>query len=295
MGDRSKGPVILLVILLIVAAAAAFLGFIALQKEKEINATLTEENKELEVKKRSAEKQAADLKKQIEGLNQEIGQQKAKLQDYENKISEINNELVSEREAKESALSEVASIREASESARKDKAALETQLRSAQEELNSIRNQLTSLEGIKQELEQRLSSKPKEAEVKVPAKSAPKPEGDGAASNSRSHKVEEVKPGEVQLEKIVVAPNPQEEAPVVSSTVPLEGKVLVVNREYDFIVINLGQKDGVNLGDTFEVLRKDKSLGQAKVEEVRDTMSVATPGTKDMIKQIKEDDRVVRR
>ena len=281
MGDRSKGPVILLVILLIVAAAAAFLGFIALQKEKEINATLTEENRELEVKKRSAEKQAADLKKQIEGLNQEIGQQKAKLQDYENKISEINNELTSEKEAKESALSEVASIREASESARKDKAALETQLRSAQEELNGIRDQLTSLEGIKQELEQKLGPKPKEPEVKVPAKSAPKPE--------------EAHPGEVQLEKIVVAPNPQEEVPVVSPAVPLEGKVLVVNREYDFIVINLGQKDGVNLGDAFEVLRKDKSLGQAKVEEVRDTMSVATPGTKDMIKQIKEDDRVVRR
>jgi len=281
MGDRSKGPVILLVILLVIAAAAAFLGFIALQKEKEINATLTEENKELEVKKRSVEKQAADLKKQIEVLNQEIGQQKAKLQDYENKISEINNELTSEKEAKESALSEVASIKEASESAGKDKAALEIQLRSAQEELNGIRDQLISLEGIKQELEQKLGQKPKEPEVKVPAKSAPK--------------AEEAKPGEVQLEKIVVAPNPQEEAPVVSPAVPLEGKVLVVNREYDFIVINLGQKDGVNLGDTFEVLRKDKSLGQAKVEEVRDTMSVATPGTKDMIKQIKEDDRVVRR
>ena len=281
MGDRSKGPVILLVILLVIAAAAAFLGFIALQKEKEINTTLTEENKELEVKKRSAEKQAADLKKQIEGLNQEIGQQKAKLQDYENKISEINNELTSEKEAKESALSEVASIREASESARKDKAALETQLRSAQEELNGIRDQLTSLEGIKQELEQKLGPKPKEPEVKVPAKSAPMPE--------------EAHPGEVQLEKIVVAPNPQEEVPVVSPAVPLEGKVLVVNREYDFIVINLGQKDGVNLGDTFEVLRKDKSLGQDKVEEVRDTMSVATPGNKDMIKQIKEDDLVLRK
>ena len=261
MGDRAKGPFILLVILLVIAAAAAFLGFIALQKEKEINVTLTEENKELEVKKRSAEKQAADLKKQVEGLNQEIGQQKAKLQDYENKISEINNELGSEREAKESALSEVSRITAASESVRKDKSALETQLKAAQEELNNIRGQLAAIETV---------SKP-----------APK--------------VEEVKPQEVQLEKIIVAPKPQEEAPVVSSAVPLEGKVLVVNREYDFIVINLGQKDGVNLGDVFEVLRKDKSLGQAKVEEVRDTMSVATPGTKDMIKQIKEDDKVTRK
>ena len=158
-------------------------------------------------------------------------------------------------------MSEVSRITAASESVRKDKSALETQLKAAQEELNNIRGQLAAIETV---------SKP-----------APK--------------VEEAKPQEVQLEKIIVAPKPQEEAPVVSSAVPLEGKVLVVNREYDFIVINLGQKDGVNLGDVFEVMRKDKSLGQAKVEEVRDTMSVATPGTKDMIKQIKEDDRVVRR
>lgn len=281
MGDRAKGPFILLVILLVIAAAAAFLGFIALQKEKEINVTLTEENKELEVKKRSAEKQAADLKKQVEGLNQEIGQQKAKLQDYENKISEINNELGSEREAKESALAEVSIIRESSESIKRDKSSLETQLKAAQEELNNIHSQLAAIEGLKKELEQKLDQKPKDAEVKVSAKSA--------------LKAEEAKPEEVQLEKIVVAPKPQEEAPVVSSAVPLEGKVLVVNREYDFIVINLGQKDGVNLGDLFDVLRKDKSLGQAKVEEVRDTMSVATPGTKDMIKQIKEDDKVARK
>lgn len=264
MSDRAKGPFILLVILLVIAAAAAFLGFIALQKEKEINTTLTEENKELEVKKRSAEKQASDLKEQVEGLNQEIGQQKAKIQDYENKISEINNELSSERGAKENALSEVSRIREASESVRKDKSALEIQLKAAQEELNNIRGQLAAI---------------------------PKPDV----------KVEKTKAQEVQLEKIVVAPKaPQADtvvsAPVAASvTAPLEGKVLVVNREYDFIVINLGQKDGVNLGDAFDVLRKDKSLGQAKVEEVRDTMSVATPGTKDMIKQIKEDDRVTRK
>lgn len=281
MSDKSKGPVILLVVLLVAAAAAAFLGFIALQKEKEINATLTEENKDLEVKKRSAEKQAADLKKQVEGLNQEIGQQKAKIQDYEKKISEINDELTSERQAKESALSEAASIREASESARKDKVALEQQLRSAQEELNSIRNQLTSLEEIKKELEQRLEPKAKGAESK--------------AVVEPDVKSGEVKAKEVQLEKIVVAPNTQEPPAALSASAPLEGKVLVVNREYDFIVINLGQKDGVNLGDTFDVLRKDKSLGEAKVEEVRDTMSVATPGTKDMIKQIKEDDKVARK
>ena len=57
--------------------------------------------------------------------------------------------------------------------------------------------------------------------------------------------------------------------------------------------MNLGQKENVGIGQTIELFRKDKKLGQAKVEEVRDTISVDTPVTKDMIKQIKEDDRAV--
>ena len=69
----------------------------------------------------------------------------------------------------------------------------------------------------------------------------------------------------------------------------------LLSPHYPVVFLDLLNHIGVNLGDAFEVLRKDKSLGQAKVEEVRDTMSVATPGTKDMIKQIKEDDLVLRK
>jgi len=52
-----------------------------------------------------------------------------------------------------------------------------------------------------------------------------------------------------------------------------EGKVLVVNKEFSFLVINLGSKDGVKEGDEFEVYHNDTNLGVTKVEKVHDYMS----------------------
>ena len=286
MAERAKGPVILLVILLVAATAGAFLGFIALQKEKETNSLLSEENKELEVRRRSAEKQVTDLKKQVEGLAQEIGQQKAKIQDYDSRIKAMNDELALEKEAKQNALSEASKAKEDAESLRRAKSNSESQLKTAQEELSRLKNQLAAIESMKNEPEE----KPKESPVPASGK-----ETESQAQDMRLDKIVVSASGADNTQPQVKKPelNPALTAKAVPP--PLEGKVLVVNKEYDFIVVNLGQKDDVNLGDTFSVLRKDKSVAEAKIEEVRDTMSVASPLTKDMIKQIKEDDKVIRK
>ena len=286
MGDKAKGPVMLLVILLIAAIAAAVLGFMGLQKEKEKNVILTEEKERLEVQKRSAEKQITDLKGQIDDLRQDIAQKQAKIKDYDNQLTLVNNELTLEKEAKESALAELSGVKSIIADLTSAKSNLEGELKVSKEALDDLRSHLIAIETAKQSLEQKL----KEADAK------PK-----------------VKDKDVQqLDKIVITPAagnapaistgvnpalPAKDVSQISSSeppgAPLEGKVLVVNKEYDFIVVNLGQKDNISIGQTLELFRKDKKLGQARVEEVRDTMSVATPVTKDMIKQVKEDDRAV--
>ena len=75
---------------------------------------------------------------------------------------------------------------------------------------------------------------------------------------------------------------------------PLEGKVTVINKEYNFAVINLGQKDGINTGDQFTVSRDGKVIGEIKVEKVHDSMSAAgfAAELKDLIK---ENDLVVQK
>ncbi|MCM8813740.1 MAG: hypothetical protein NC924_07400 [Candidatus Omnitrophica bacterium] len=55
----------------------------------------------------------------------------------------------------------------------------------------------------------------------------------------------------------------------------MEGQVLVVNREFAFVVVNIGQKDGIKETTILNVYRGTALIGQVQVERVYDTMSSA--------------------
>lgn len=257
MADKAKGPVMLLIILLIVAIVAAFLGFIGLQREKQNSAILSKEIEGLEEKKQAAERENITLKQKIDELNQDISKLQTKVKDFDAELALINNDLASERKAKEDALSEAQSLRNI-------KSELEAKLKINEEKINNLNSELTAAKGARQELERKL----KELEA-------------------RSQ--------DVQLDRIVVSGGQKSAADIseAEESAQLEGKVLVVNKEYDFIVVNLGQKDNISIGDKLEVLHLDKKIGEVKIEEVRDTMSVAIPLAQDLVRQISEDDKVI--
>lgn len=56
----------------------------------------------------------------------------------------------------------------------------------------------------------------------------------------------------------------------------LRGRVLVLNRDYSFIVTDLGQDDGVRPGMVFEIQEGSMILGKAEIDKVYDTMSSAS-------------------
>jgi hypothetical protein len=74
----------------------------------------------------------------------------------------------------------------------------------------------------------------------------------------------------------------------------LEGRVKVVNNEFNFVVINLGSKDKINVGDEFLVSHAGKPIGDLKIEKVHEAMSAAgfAPELKNLIK---EEDLVVQK
>ena len=63
-----------------------------------------------------------------------------------------------------------------------------------------------------------------------------------------------------------------------SKKVTLEGEVLVVNREFNFIVISLGKRNGLKDGDRLNVYDNDRLLGEVSVETVRENISAASGG-----------------
>lgn len=72
----------------------------------------------------------------------------------------------------------------------------------------------------------------------------------------------------------------------------LTGEVLTVNREFAFIVINLGKSSGIEEGMVLTVLRDNRNLARVKVETVREYISVAYFIDKETIPLIKTGDRV---
>ncbi len=55
----------------------------------------------------------------------------------------------------------------------------------------------------------------------------------------------------------------------------LEGQVIVVNREYDFIVMNIGKNHGLAVGQEFQIVRGSQVLGKVKVEKIYNELSAA--------------------
>ncbi len=88
-----------------------------------------------------------------------------------------------------------------------------------------------------------------------------------------------------------VVPQPVASAAPVK---PLAHKpqVLSVNRKFNFVVIGLGIKDGIQMGDTLEISRQEKVIGNAQVEKLYENFSAATLVHEDKEAPIKEGDSI---
>ena len=75
----------------------------------------------------------------------------------------------------------------------------------------------------------------------------------------------------------------------------LEGKVLVVNRDYNFIVADIGTSEDINLSDILTIFRNGKYVGEAQVEKIYATMSAATIIKETKAGTIRVNDKVILR
>lgn len=66
----------------------------------------------------------------------------------------------------------------------------------------------------------------------------------------------------VELERIEVKPASE-----------LVGKVLMVNKEYSFVVIDLGKKDGLQLEDILSVYHNNEFIGKVQVQRLEEEIS----------------------
>jgi uncharacterized protein HemX len=282
MSNKAKVPVLLIIMILVVVLAlgAAGLMFVSLQSETVKNNALQEELKSNKETQKMLENKIDESRKTVQGLE-------AKLKDNLAQIESLSKGIQQERSQKEEALSQLQNLRADLEQQQSLRSDLETRFTTAQEQLKSLRDQLGAMEGRKAELEVKLKELEEKSQgvelgtiVVAPEEAAPAGIKTEPAKKEAPKKA--AKPAKKQ----------KEEAPAAGG---MEGNVLVVNKDYNFAVISLGSKDGVNIGDTFAIYHNNKYLGDAKIEKIHESMAAAGFVSEAMKNKVSEGDKVIRK
>jgi len=270
MDIRAKVPSIILIVLVLVFLTSTAIGFYLYQQEHLKNVELEEKIEELGVKQKIAEAKYLEAQKVLSSLEE-------KLKESEKQISELNNALALEKKSREEASAEFEQIKADLEQRKSLMQDLEDKLKKAQENERKTQDKFAVLSSEKNDLEVKLKELQDSSQGVELGKIVVAPEA--------------VAPSKPQKEKA------KQEKAVEKPVEPkaLEGKILVVNKEYNFVVINLGSKEGVSLGDTFTIYKESSPVGDIKVEKLHDSMSAAGFLSEDVKNKVKEGDKVVKK
>lgn len=285
VSSKAKAPIIIFIVLIMISLGFAGLSFYYLQQEYQKNTALTAELNEVQVKYTLSEKKLQQSQKTISELE-------VKLDETKQLIGSLEDDLNKTIEEKQDALSRAKELESSLAGQIKLRADLENKLIEAEGESKRVREQVQALESQKTELETKLKElQEKSSQAVELGKIVVGPAGQDLAEALQQ--VIEPKPVEEQPEKPVSAEtNPQQ---TKTASDRLTGKVLIVNKEYNFAVINLGSKDGIEVDSVFSVYRSKKYIGDLKIEKVHESMAAAgflSPKIKD---RINEGDRVVQK
>ncbi|MDD5610043.1 MAG: hypothetical protein PHH69_00675 [Candidatus Omnitrophica bacterium] len=218
-----------------------------------------------EVNTKLASTQAA-----LSSANKEVDTLAQKLQMTDINLRNTTEELNNLKETKKELMAQLDQVREELQKQVYEKLDLKQRLDKAKEEVKSIQDELGKMEAVRADLEAKIKD--------IEATST------SIKSNSNIELGQVVVGGEGVAKAVPAQPR-------VKPTQPLNGTVLVVNKEYNFAVINLGNKDGLGPDDTIAVYDKEKFIGDVKVEKLQEAMAAVnflTPRLKDKLVAEKE-------
>ncbi len=209
------------------------------------NEQLQREKNELRLEVTSLTRERADLKRQL---------------DYNQKLMDsLAQELVREKNDK-------FQISETMKSLKSENAVLRRQLQVLDSRKIDLEKRFLDLQKQNQTLDNRL----KEMETLLQGKTAQmgelKKQVEGAKESIEGAKES------VELPPIVVRPQPETSAAVTSSA-SASAKILAVNQENNFVIIDLGTNANIKVGDTFKVYRQSKAIADIEVIQTRQNIS----------------------
>ncbi|MCM8780392.1 MAG: hypothetical protein NC908_00495 [Candidatus Omnitrophica bacterium] len=275
MLDKTKISIVVLVIIVVLSLSVAGTSLHQLQKKQIENLNLQSELANIKTRQKITEQK-------LEEYKQKTAELEIQLKTAQEEVARISNELHQEKDSKQQALSQIEKLVADLEQQKAMKLDLEKKLNQAHEDFKKAQAQLKELANKKTEIEEKL----KELETKFHdvelGKIVVVPESDMPVESESQDYVASTPETRVSI-------SGSKESGTAS---PKIGNVLVVNRDYSFIVISLGSKDGVSVGDIFSVYQNGKYLGDVKVEKVHDSMSAAGFLSIDIRNKVNEGDTV---
>ena len=186
--------------------------------------------------------------------------------------------------------------------------AVEQETSQSKEEITKLREQLKTQAAQRVEFEKKLEESKKEiTELRSKLKEI---EAKSAAINKAAEKIQmelNLQPAGPELAGAqTAAAVSQSGASKAVSSASAAGKtnvsqpasviktaqVLTVNRKFNFVVVNVGLKDNLKVGDALLVQRDSKTVGQVTIEKIYDNFSAATITKEPKDAPFKEGDKV---
>jgi chromosome segregation ATPase len=217
-------------------------------RERELHVAMAENDdlkarmEEITAEKTRADEQLAEARKELNAAKDELGT-----------VAKTRDELQRSIEDREQ---EIARLTKDLEQIRSDSRSASSQLSALQSERDAAKRQVAELEKAKSDLEAKVLELAERPTVELDKVRVTSDEG-GAVDFAGGGLPQ---PGGYVM-------------PV--STAGGDGQVVVVNREYDFIVMNLGKNHGLSIGQEFQIIRGAEILGRVKVEKIYDELSAA--------------------
>jgi len=228
-----------------------------LEKLREQLKSISISNEQLQREKSALELDMVNLKREREDLKRQLGYVSTNNQDT---VDRMASDLVKERndkikiqESLKSIRSENSVLRRQLKSLSTRKVNLERKLMDAETELTQLKKTKSMLEGKFNELEVFLRENMSRLER----------DSSGAEALKKMKAKDEAAAGEdVELPPIVVRQG-------AGTSGVLVGRVAALNKENNFVIIDLGEEAGIRVGDTFRVYRDGKAIGALEVIQVR--------------------------
>jgi len=283
--SSGKVLVIILVITAVILISLTAISLFFFQKETERRKLAEVTSEEYLSEKAVLEEELKDVKKQNFLLDE-------KNKEADERVNDLSDELELEQGLREEMKLETVSLQETIEELEEERDANAKSIEETEELKAKFEKDLTASEQKIKELEAQLAAelersqklgelyKQQEEEVKKLEESRLQQEKQGEKNfvlNEAAPKKMIVR--EVELETIVIDPDsPPEliadETPTIFDS-QIKGRILSVDIETGFVIVNLGTQDGLSIGNILSIYRNENYVGDIKITRLQSEMSAA--------------------